>query len=319
MAKKNETATETVVAEKKPITPVEPENLGSATKHLTPYQPNAIAEFGNSFLIGLVTAAAVEEDAQKALAAAGEAKQFLGFEMLRAVFDLATRHAEGRYPINVHAIFSDTTKDVERLNTNILIHMGVIRKEINDSDEIVTVWSDSNVEALYSYTKELKEKDEAEYVKRHNNRKRLNMRISEACKTAAILLDNKLQPDDLFYSEDENGTLVPTIRNAPKAIAGSEGVVQLGSRKPVKGAELSPTMSSLVKLATDKHKPKAERADKGENREGDAKLGMTDENFGKFINNVRQAINTQEGQFTDEMKKQIKALYDFLKPVVDSF
>jgi hypothetical protein len=77
-------------------------------------------------------------------------------------------------------------------------------------------------------------------------------------------------------------------------------------------------MSSLVKLANEKHKaePKGDRNDKGEQRKGEAQLGMTDEAFGRIINTLRGAIQAQEGEFTDEMKKQIRALHEFLTPLM---
>lgn len=297
----------------KEIVAVEPSSLGSLA--LRPYQSQSLAEFGNSFMASLVAAAAMEEEAQKALNAAGEAKQYLSFEMTRAVFDLSVKHEEGKDAVDIYAVFGEA-KDVEKLNTRVLIHMGVLRKEIDDDDNVRYVWTDPAVEKLYSYTKALKEKDAAEYERRFNNRKRLNMRLNEAYRATAILRDQGLSTDDLFYSEDDNGNMVPTIRNAPKALGGETGIVQMNQRKPVKGATLSPTMSSLVKLANEKHKaPKADRNDKGEKREGEAKLGMTDEAFGRIVNTLRQAITTQEGNYTEEMKKQIKSLHAFLEPI----
>lgn len=299
----------------KPITPVEPEQLGSSSLSLTPYQSTAVAEFGNKFMASLVMQAAAEEEAQKLLNAAGEAKQYLSFEMTRAVFDLSIKHEEGKDAVDIYAVFGEA-RDVEKLNTRVLIHMGVLRREIGDDDNVRYVWTDPSIEKLYSYTKDLKEKDQSEYDRRFNNRKRLNMRLNEAYRAAAILRDQGLTTDDLFYSEGENGDMVPTIRNAPKAVGGETGIVQMNSRKPVKGATLSPTMSSLVKLANDKHKaPKGDRNDKGENRQGEAKLGMDDETFGRMVNTLRQAIQTQEGQFSEAMLKHIKALAIFIEPL----
>jgi hypothetical protein len=318
MAKKAETKQEET---KQEFTEMRPETIENKAVAVMAYNPNAVAEFGNKFMLSLVMQASAEEEAQKQLAAAGEAKQFLSFEMTRAIFDLATKHTDGKDAIDVYAVFSDKTKDVEKLNTRILIHMGVLKREIGDDDTVAYVWQDPSIEKLYAYTADLKESDKEEYTRRFNNRKRLNMRLSEAYKATALLLDNKLSPDDLFYSEDpDTGALVPTIRNAPKAIAGDEGTVRMNSRKPVKGASVSPTMASLVKLATDKHKaPKADRTDKGENREGEAKLGMTDEAFGNIVNTLRRAVNAQEGEFTPEMQKQLKALADYINPIVKSF
>jgi hypothetical protein len=147
------------------------------------------------------------------------------------------------------------------------------------------------------------------------------MRLADAYKATAALLDAKLSPEDLYYSEDpETKALVPTIRNAPKEIGGDAKTIQLGARKPVTGADLSPTMSSLVSLATKKHRtPKADRNDKGENRQGDAKLGMTDEAFGGICNNLKRAITAQEGAFTEEMRKQLISVADFITPVIKEF
>jgi hypothetical protein len=56
-----------------------PTNAGPL--ELVPYKGNNIVEFGNKFMFTLVAAAGAEEEAQKMLAAAGEAKQYLSFEM----------------------------------------------------------------------------------------------------------------------------------------------------------------------------------------------------------------------------------------------
>lgn len=317
MAKNEEN--QTVEEKKIDLSPRTVESIETGSLAIAPYSPNAVAEFGNKFLTSLVMAASAEEEAQKQLAAAGEAKQFLSFEMTKAIADLADRFAEGKDAVDVYAVFGEP-KDVEKLNTRVLIHMGVMKREIGDDDTVRYVWTEENVEKLYSYTKELKETNPEEYQRRFNNRKRLNMRLSEAYKAVVALRDAKLSADDLYYSEDaDTGAMVPTIRNAPKEIGGENGTVQMNQRKVVKGATLSPTMTSLVKLATDRHKPKADRADKGENREGEAKLGMNDEAFGGIVNTLRRAVTAQEGNFTPDMQKQLKALADFLVPVIKSF
>lgn len=312
--KKEETKAPVEEKPKLSLAPVEaPDHAGSIA--LTKYDAKHVAEFGNKFMISLVAAAGAEEEAQKMLAAAGEAKQFLSFEMTKAVFDLSKQHEEGKDAVDVYAVFG-TAKDVEKLNTRVLLHMGVLKREIAEDDTIQYVWTDENIKALYHYTKELKEKQPDEYTRRFNNRKRLNMRLNEAYRATAILRDSGLTTEDLYYSEAEDGSLVPTIRNAPKEIGGDEKTIQMNSRKPVKGATLSPTMASLVALANKKHKaePKAERLDKGEKHDGEVAMGMNDEAFGRIINTLRNAINSQEGNFTDEMKKQLKSLHQFLAP-----
>lgn len=282
---------------------------------ITTYDPKNVAQFGNKFMFSLVAQAAAEEEAQKLAATANEAKVFLSFEMARAIFDLSDRFED----IDVYAIFGKA-KDVEKLNTRVLVNMGVLKREINKDDEVVYSWTDESIRNLYDYSAELKETDQAEYNRRFNNRKKLNMRLSEAYKVVASLKDAGLTTADLYYSENEAGEQVATIRNAPKAIAGENkgGVVQLGSRKPIVGAELSPTMSSLVKLAEKAHKPdvKENRPDKGEDRSGVAKIAMTDEDFGAVVNTVKRAIIAQEGVFTVEMIKHLKGLVEAASSVI---
>ena len=304
-------------AKARAATPVDPPTAAGSLE-IVPYATNAVAEFGNKFLFSLVAQAGAEEQAQKLAAAAGEAKQYLSFEMTRAVFDLSVKHEEGKDAIDVYAVFGNA-KDVGKLNTRVLLHMGVLKREIAEDDTIQYAWTDPAIEEMYSYTEELKKANAEEYTRRFNNRKRLNMRLNEAYRAVAILRDQGLSSDDLYYSEAEDGSMVPTIRNAPKAIGGDDRVVQMNARKPVKGATLSPTMSSLVKLANDKHKAsdrQDDRNDKGEQRKGEAQLGMNDEAFGRIVNTLRNAITAQEGTFTDDMKKHIKALHEFLSPLV---
>lgn len=304
-------------AAKRAATPLEPPTHAGSME-VAPYNPNAVAEFGNKFLWSLIAQAGAEEEAQKLAAAAGEAKQFLSFEMTRAIMDLSVKTEGSKDEVDVYSVFG-TAKDVGKLNTRVLLQMGVLKREVTEDDTVQYVWTDSSIETMYSYTEELKKAQPDEYTRRFNNRKRLNMRLNEAYRAVAILRDQGLSTDDLYYSEAEDGSMVPTIRNAPKAIGGDTQIVQLNARKPVKGATLSPTMSSLVKLANDKHKSSAredDRNDKGEQRKGEAQLGMSDEAFGRIVNTLRNAITAQEGTFTDEMKKQIKALSEFLSPLV---
>lgn len=280
---------------------------------LVKYEQNAVAEFGNNFMFALVAAAAAQEEAQRLQETAGAANTTLAFEMTKAVFDLHDRFDD----VDVYAVFGKA-KDVEKLNQRILTHMGVLKREITSEDEIVYKWTSDSIAALYDYNVELKDRDPAEYARRFNNRKRLNIRLSDAYKAASKLVDLGLSPDDLFYStHPETNELVPTIRNAPKEIAGDKGEVQLGGRKPVAGATMSPTMSSIVKLASAAHAPeKAEKVDKGDNRDGPAKLGISDEDFGAQVNLLKRTITAQEGKLTKDAIKQMKSLYEFLAPFV---
>ncbi len=250
-----------------PIKKVNPTELGSGAVALVPFKANAVEKFGNNFMIALIAQAGLEEEASKAMAAAGEAKAFLSFEITKAIFSIAHKSKGSKNEVDVYAIFG-TIKDVERLNNRILVEMGVKKKIVDDeTDEVKYIWTDDAVKSAYDVSVELKEKDEPEYNRRINNKKRLNSRLSEACKAAATLMDHGLNHDDLFYSEDATtGQYIPTIKNAPKQIGGEAGVVQMNSRKPVKGATLSPTMTSLVKISTDRHKdtPKGDRNDKGQ-------------------------------------------------------
>src|SRR5690606_10486934 len=109
------------------------------------------------------------------------------------------------------------------------------------------------------------------------------------------LRDADTKSTDLKFKEVE-GVVTPIITNAPKEIAGEnkEGKVVFGSRTTATGASASLTLSSLVKMATNKHK-KAEgentdRADKGGDRAGNAKIGMSDEDFGGIVNNLKRAV-----------------------------
>jgi hypothetical protein len=315
-AKADPKAAETkAVAKPKVIKKITNPDLSVEGVSLVPFNPKSVQVFGNNFMLALVAQVGLETEATKALADANHLKTFLSFEMTKAVFSLAMKTKGQKNEIDLYAVFSTETKDVQKLNNRVLQEMGVMKREVQDDDRVVYIWTDKKVQELYDYTGDLKEKDEPEYQKRFNNRKRLNQRLADAYKAASTLMDHKLSPEDLYYSEDESGTLVPTIQNAPKQIAGDteKGIVQLNQRKPVKGANLSPTISSLIKISTERHKePSAPRQDKDEKRE-EEKMGMTDEAFGSIVNSLRRAIQKQENVFTPEMQKQIAAL----KPLID--
>lgn len=280
---------------------------------LTKFEPKAVAEFGTSLMEGLVAAAAMADEAARLNEQATQGTQYLSFELTKALFDFDERFDD----VDIHAIFSTKAKDVERFNTRVLVHMGVLERKIDKNDDITYAWKSEKIRSLYEYSQELKDKDPEENLKRFNNRKRLNMKLSEAAKAACALKDQGLKIDDLYYSEDpETKRLVPTIRNAPAAMAGDLKEVQLGSRTKVAGATLSPTMSSLIKLATQKHKPDDSKAndkkDKGDDRAGVAKIGISDEDFGAICNTVIRTVNAQENEFSAEAIKHLTNLQKFI-------
>lgn len=277
------------------------------------YNSTEIAAFGNNVLKGLIQQVAAEDALAELSQKAEGSRQYIGFEMTKAVLDLAERDEN----LNIDAIW-DGGKAVEKLNTRVLIAFGVLKREISaDGEEVLIKWTDPEVEKLYAYNAELKEKDEPEHKKRFDNRKRLNIRLSDAYKAAIALRDGGTKSDDLSFEENAETKIVnPIINNAPKEIAGEAagGKVTFGSKTVATGAVASPTLSSLVKLATTKHKvaeggeAAANRSDKGKDRPGDAKLGMTDETFGGIVNNLKRAIAAQEGKFSSDMNKQLKSL-----------
>lgn len=274
---------------------------------IVPYKPDQIAEFGSNIMEALVASAAMAEEAQKLSDQASRGNEYISFELTKAVFDFHERFED----VDIYAVFSPKAKDVEHLNRRVLVQMGVLKRVINKNDEVEYHWTSERVTNLYEYTAELKEKDPAEYTRRFNNRKRLNAKLSEAYKAACALSDQGLKPDDLFYSEDpETKQPRPTIRNAPKQIAGDKGEIQLGGRKTVAGATMTPTMSSLVKIAAEKHKPDSSDAkdnkNKGEERDGHAKMGMSDEDFGSICNTLIRSITAQELEFSADKLKHLQ-------------
>src|SRR5882672_8818830 len=127
----------------KPIKKVNPSTLGSVD--LVPFKANQVAAFGNNFMVALVAQAGLEEDAQKALADASQAKVFLSFEMTKAIFTLAHKSKGSKNEIDVFGIFGDV-KDVEKLNKRILIEMGVMKRQVNDAtDAVEYIWTDEKV------------------------------------------------------------------------------------------------------------------------------------------------------------------------------
>lgn len=286
---------------------------------LKPYDASKPAEFGNGFLESLIKQTTFDEAVQEALQTGDDVRRYIGFELTKAIMSAA----ETVKDLNVYAIF-EGAKAVEKLNNKLLQHFGVIKKEIVD-DEIVVTWTSKSMEEAYDYSAVDKEKNEAEYTKRFNNRKRLNMRFSEGCKAAIALIDAGTKAEQLKLVENaETKAIEPVIENAPDILRGDKtkngSTITFGKRNPNEGAKVASNISSLVKAATEAHKkadPEAtgiagERADKGNERAGDAKLGLDDETFGGMVNNLRRAIGAQEGKFSPEMLKQLSALQGYI-------
>lgn len=280
---------------------------------LMKYESKEPAQFGTSLMEGLVAAAAMAEEANKLSEQAAQGTQYLSFELTKALFDFDERFED----VDVHTIFSPKSKDVERFNTRVLVHMGVLKRILNNDDEVEYIWTSTKIKELYEYTAELKDANPEEHLKRFNNRKRLNMKLSEAAKAACALKDQGLKIDDLYYTEHpDTKAMTPTIRNAPKEISGDLKEVQLGARKTVAGASLSPTMSSLIKLATNRHKPKDVEGTSTEAQTGVANINITDEDFGAVCNQVIRVVNAQENEFSAEKLTHLKNLSKFLAEAV---
>lgn len=281
---------------------------------LKQFDPEKPAEFGNGLLQSFIKQAAFDEELQSAIQTGEEVKKYIGFEMAKAVMSATEKGKD----INVYAIF-DGKGATEKLNSKLLQYFGVIKKEIVD-EEMVTTWTDPSVAELYDYGSIDKEKNEAEWNKRFMNRKRLNMRLSDAAKTAAALMDAGTKSDQLKLIENADTKVIePVIENAPAFLRGDANkngtTVKFGGRSPNEGAKVAANISALVKAATEAHaksdddKPKDEtRADKGGDRAGDAKLGISDEDFGAIVNNLRRVIAAQEGKLSEEQVKQLTNL-----------
>lgn len=282
---------------------------------LKPYDPNKPTDFGNGLLESLLRQTAFEDEVQQAVQTGEEVRRYIGFETTKAIMHAA----ETGKDINIYAIF-EGAKATEKLNSRLLQHFGVIKKEIVD-DDIVVKWTNAEMEKAYDYSAVDKEKDEAEYMRRHNNRKRLNMRLSDGCKAAIALLDAGTKSGQLKLVENNETKVVePVIENAPDILRGDKtkngSTITFGKRNANEGAKVASNMASLVKAATEAHKKaegeNPERADKGNDRSGEAKLGMDDETFGGLVNNLRRAIAAQEGQFSEEMRKHLTSLVPFI-------
>jgi hypothetical protein len=293
------------------------ETVASGLPAIPEYTSGEVALFGNSVLKGLISQVAFEDQLAELTQRAEGSRQFIGFEMTKAILDLSERDEN----LNIDAIW-EGGKATEKLNTRVLIAFGVLKREISDDgEEVLLKWTDEDVQKLYEYSAELKEKDAEEHKKRFDNRKRLNIRLSDAYKAAIALRDGGTKSTDLGFEENpETKVTNPIIANAPKELAGEAvgGKVVFGSKTVATGATATPTLSALVKLATTKHKiaeggpAAAERTDKGKDRTGDAKLGMTDETFGGIVNNLKKAMGAQEGKFSADMIKQMKSLKTLL-------
>jgi len=294
-------------------------NVATITSNSLPalksLEETGVAGFGNNYLSALIAQSAFDEELTALSAAAENSRTFMSFELTKAVLKLQEEDEK----VNLFAIW-EGGKATEKLNTRVLVRMGVMARIADEeSDSVVYKWSDPDLEKQYNYGGVDKEKDKEEYERRLSNRKRLNINLSNAYKAACALLDAGTKADDMVITQEEGKAPVAQITNAPAAIAGELGSkpVEFGKRTVNTGASVSPTMSSLVKIATQKHKVEdegktGERSDKGNDRSGEAKLGISDEEFGGIVNTLKRVIAAQENKFSAEKIKQMKSLIDTL-------
>lgn len=299
--------------------------INASLPTLKPFDPEAPALFGNGFLESLIKQTQFDEEIQSALQTGDEVKRYIGFELTKAIMSVS----ETTKDMNIYAIF-EGAKATEKLNSKLLQSFGVIKKEIKD-DDIIVKWTSPEMEAAYDYSSIDKEKNEAEYTRRFNNRKRLNMRFSEGLKAAIALIDAGTKSEQLKLVENADTKQVePVIENAPDVLRGDKtkngSTITFGKRTANEGAKVASNMTALVKAATEAHKKSdpettgtpGERADKGNDRSGEAKLGMDDETFGGLVNNLRRAIGAQEGNLSADMIKQLSGLHAYITEQVNA-
>ncbi len=179
------------------------------------------------------------------------------FKMTKAILNLAEKNQK----IDPHRIW-DGTKAVEELNNRVLAASGMGGIVVSENGAVDFDWTDNAFEEEYAYSSVHKDKYPEEYKRRVDNRKRLNILLSDSYKAAIALQDGGAKSDDLDFEKIEN-IISPVIYNAPIEIAGenADGKVMFGARTLVKGASLSATMTSLVKLATDRYKKSSNGTD----------------------------------------------------------
>lgn len=291
------------------------------------FDPKQPELFGNSLLNAFVATEAFDTELQAAQAKSDEVKKFIGFELAKAIMHAAEdTKGDPKKEINIYAIFENKTA-TEKLFQKLQQYFGIIKKEIGD-DEIITTWTSKAMAEAYDYTAVDKEKDEAEYNRRSNNRKRLNQRFTDACKMAIALIDQGVKGDQLMLVENSTTKEVePVIKDAPASLRGDSEkngpTVTFGKVKANEGAKMAPNVAALVRAASEAHKKAdatgtGERSDAGGERSGDAKLGMSDEDFGAIVNNLRRAVTAQENNLTEEMVKQLTALIPALVEALET-
>src|SRR5688500_16618720 len=136
---------------------------------LKPLEETGVAKFGNNYLAALIAQSAFDEELTNLNAAAESSRTFMGFELTKAVLKLQ----EDDEKVNIVAIW-EGGKAVEKLNTRVLVRMGVMTRVADEeSDSVIYKWSDESLSKQYNYGAVDKEKNKDEYDRRLANRKKL--------------------------------------------------------------------------------------------------------------------------------------------------
>lgn len=299
------------------------DTLSANLPTIKPVEETGLDKFGNNALTALIKQFAFDDQLTQLQEAGEESRGFISFELTKAIMLLQEQNEK----VNIYDIWTGG-KAVEKLNTRVLVAMGVMTRVADEeNDAVIYKWSDPENEKQYNYGAVDKEKDPTEYNRRLNNRKRLNIALSNGFKSAIALIDGGTKSENLKLVDDEAVGIKAIIENPPESIAGKDAAgvkptaIEFGKRTVASGATHSPTTASLVKIATQKHKVEdegktGERSDVGNERSGEAKLAMTDEVFGGMVNNLKRAIIAQEGIFTVDMNKQMSSLITTLTEAV---
>lgn len=264
---------------------------------LVTFNPNAVGEFGNTFLKALVFHELSREEAEKELAEAAKREDFIDVELTKAAMSL---HAAEK--IDLLKIYG-TNADSSSLYRSILVEIGVYVRKI-ENDKVLYSFTDKELAAQYEYDDALKKADESEYKRRHSRRNSLNLRLARCCKAALALVEAGATIDHVTYKTNEQGERQPVITKGPAQIMGLSKEISIHSKNAAtaEGATIKPTLGGLAKIADAAHKKVDEPASKGETETTTRKAGengTNEEDFLAMANAFLMAMRSREGKFAD--------------------
>lgn len=279
---------------------------------LTEFKINSVAEFGPQILNTILLQDSEKEKLDAAVHQSEQREQFIDFNLTKMALALHQKFSDDKdSPTDLFKVYSEQRQEASALYRNILVHTGVLEKKVEevspDNFRATYSFKDPKLSDKFYFTSELKTQDEEEYKRRRSRRNALNLRLNRACKAALALHEAGAKPSDMQIKENAKTKIVEaSIKTGPKEIFGATNepiVISSGSKQPLDGASVSPTITGLASVSDNAHKTATKNSTEQANKKTESQKDI-DALLNTALMTIRKLADANSA--TDAQKSVIK-------------